>query len=118
MILARFFRSKDGAIKAVEISGHAGAGEFGSDIVCAAASTIAYTAVGALEEICGIKDGIRIEENSQEDAVSFVDIRIPGNLDKATAEKADIVLRTMEVGYRQLEATVRGQYVTVEQLID
>ena len=106
MILAAFFKSADGQIRRIEISGHAGADEIGKDLVCAAASAILYTALGAIEEICGLTDFYRIVEDMDSDSIPFSEIWIPNQIDSIETEKAvQIILRTMQVGYKQLEET-------------
>lgn len=40
-------------IRCVYMSGHSGYSEPGTDIICAAASVLCYTAANALEDICG-----------------------------------------------------------------
>ncbi len=44
-----------GTITGFEVEGHAGAGTYGNDIVCAAISFLATTCANALEEVAAIK---------------------------------------------------------------
>ncbi len=53
MIKCVFFQS-EGLLCGFEISGHAGAGTAGNDIVCAAVSSAAYMTVNTLSEILKI----------------------------------------------------------------
>ena len=48
MIQATFIRHK-GNLESVELTGHAGSGEYGFDIVCAAVSTLSINFVNSLE---------------------------------------------------------------------
>ena len=48
MIQATFIRHK-GNLESVELIGHAGSGEYGFDIVCAAVSTLSINLVNSLE---------------------------------------------------------------------
>ena len=40
MIHAVFERAEDGELRCAEITGHAGSGEYGFDVVCASVSTL------------------------------------------------------------------------------
>ncbi len=53
MVKAKFRIRDDEA--SFTLSGHAGAGEAGEDIVCAAASSAAYMAANTITEILGVK---------------------------------------------------------------
>ena len=74
------------------------------DLVCSAVSAIAYTTVGALGELCGFED------YSEEDG--FMETMLPEDMDDEKARIADIILATMEIGLRQIEAQYPG-YVHV-----
>ena len=121
MIHAVFYKSSDGRIRQVEVSGHAGADEAGKDIVCAAASAILYTTIGAIEEICAISDFYQIVDNADEKSVPFSEIRIPEQFLSLDDEKAaQIILKTMLIGYKQLEETVvkdfNNRFMQVKEL--
>ena len=49
MVKAEFYTNKESGSITLKLSGHAGAGEKGQDIVCAAASILAYTVVQAIQ---------------------------------------------------------------------
>lgn len=53
MIRAVFFRS--GSLRGFELSGHAGSGVYGSDIVCAAVSSAAYMAANTVTEVLSVE---------------------------------------------------------------
>lgn len=48
MIKVRFYRKVDGSVH-MTMKGHAGAGPAGEDLVCAAATTLSYTAAQAVQ---------------------------------------------------------------------
>ena len=67
MVKAEFFTNKESGSITMKLSGHAGQAEKGSDIVCAAASILAYTVAQALQfmyEEGGLqkKPHLRLEE--------------------------------------------------------
>jgi len=91
-------KNSSGCFRGFEVKGHAGYDDYGRDIVCAAASVTAYTTAGALEDIAGIK-GCYSEKSGL-----FV-INLPDE-ERMTAEQrntADIILKTAEIGFRQIE---------------
>lgn len=96
MIKAEIYKDKYENIIKFSIMGHAGFADKGFDIVCAAVSILAQTALISLNSVC------RIDE---EDIDYFIDdtngilkVSLPNKLDREKREKANIVLRTMETG--------------------
>ena len=55
MIEVLFYRKESGALKGFQISGHAGYGESGNDIVCAAVSALSENLVNSVEAFTGDK---------------------------------------------------------------
>lgn len=89
-------RTKSGEIKGFSIKGHAngrGSGEY--DLICAAISAIGYTALGALDELCGI--------HSYEESDGYLQLTLPDNMTDEAWAKAQIILETMEIGLKQIE---------------
>lgn len=96
MTKATIYRSKDGLIKGFKIRGHAGASRRGDyDLVCAAISAIGYTALGALDELCGI--------NNYVESDGRLEMMLPENLSPNVLAKAEIILETLEIGLKQIE---------------
>ncbi len=97
MIKAVFNRSDNGEISGFEVKGHAnssGKGEY--DLICASVSAIGYTALGGLQELCGIE--------CYEERNGYLKMDLPGNLSEETMKTAQIILKTMEIGLQQVEA--------------
>ena len=61
MIQSTFIRSNQ-ALVSVELTGHAGSGEFGYDIVCAAVSALSMNLVNALEALTSCMPEVIIDE--------------------------------------------------------
>ncbi len=61
MIRVRF-QTADGLISGFHLSGHAGAGEYGQDIVCAAVSSAAYMTANTITEIVGATAAITVDD--------------------------------------------------------
>lgn len=77
------------------ISGHSDYGIAGEDIVCAAVSALSDTAVLALEHLVGAEPEF-IEEDG------FLSCRIKTSLDLDTLAKAQLILKTMLLGIKNI----------------
>lgn len=84
-------------IKHVQVKGHAGYGDYGTDIVCSAISSITITIINGLTDICFIKD---LEINVED---GFVSLKVPENLNARDSEILDLFLNTLELGYKDIE---------------
>ncbi len=56
------YQTAGGRLTGFSLSGHAGAGEHGQDIVCAAVSSAAYLTVNTATEIVGAKASIHLDD--------------------------------------------------------
>jgi uncharacterized protein len=98
-------RDKEGFIWQFIVKGHAGFDKVGKDIVCAAVSVTAYNAVGALEELAGLKNFY-----SEKDGFMLCSIPLGLSLDKK--ETVRVILETTVIGFKQIELSYR-KYVSV-----
>ena len=105
MINVVFSKNSLGDILGFEIKGHAGYSESGSDIVCAGVSAIAYTALGALDEMVKVNDFI--EKNGK------LKFNLPITINDEQSYIAQIILKTMYIGLLQIEEQY-GEYITVK----
>ena len=96
MINVSIVRDGSGFIWQFTVEGHAGYAEQGRDIICAAASVTAYTAVGALEELAGIK-GCYCEKDG------FFSCEIPKDIAGPQKQTVKIILETTVIGFKQIE---------------
>ena len=89
-------RLKNGEIFGFSIKGHAEAAQDGEfDMVCAAISAVGYTTLGGLEELCGV--------NTYKESDGNLDMELPENMTADAWAKAQIILKTMEIGLKQIE---------------
>lgn len=96
MTRAVIYRLKDGSISGFKIKGHANSKSDGEyDLVCAAISAIAYTALGGLHELCGI--------TAWDESDGYMALELPESLAPENRAKAQIILETMEIGLKQIE---------------
>lgn len=108
MINISIFRDKQGIIKRLKIEGHAGYGQRGNDIVCAAVSVTAYNAVGALEELAGIK-------NCHYEKDGYMEINIPSDIGEECKKTARIILETTVVGFKQIEMEYKNYVLVLDK---
>ena len=96
-------------IIAIYMSGHSDLGEEGNDIICAGASTLCYTAANALNDICGYDDEkvLRVTDEGLESV--NVRITVPDEGDEDTRNRAQVIMRTIEVGLMNLAMSVNEE---------
>ena len=84
-----FYKNKNGDFFGFEAKGHAGGGEAGYDIYCAAISAITQTACIGLEEVCSCKLKLRMRDG-------FLSAFISEN--EAKDEKCQTLFKTLNLG--------------------
>lgn len=97
MIKVELVIDSNKAVSSFTMKGHAGAAPYGEDIVCAAVSAIVYTALGSLDDLCGIKN-YTLEEG-------FVKWQMPDNISEDKRSTANIILKSMMIGLKQIRYT-------------
>jgi Predicted ribosomal protein len=97
MIKVELVMDSSNAVSSFKMAGHAGAAPHGEDIVCAAVSAIVYTTLGSLEDLCGITS-YTIDEG-------FVEWHMPEGVSEEVKRTADIILKTMIIGLKQIRYT-------------
>lgn len=98
-------RDNEGFIWQFSVNGHAGFSKSGKDIVCAAVSVTAYNAVGALDELVGLKDFY-----SERDG--YMLCSLPAGISEDMKQTARIILETTAIGFKQIEMQYQ-KYVRV-----
>ena len=96
MTTVRFSR-RDGKFVAVSCEGHTDYGEHGSDIVCAALSSVVQTAVLGLLQVAGIAVDYKINEDA-----GALSAKLPDKLSERQAHDADVILKTAFLGVSDL----------------
>lgn len=111
MIHVKIFRNQKGYFNRYTISGHSGYDIKGQDIVCAAISVLAQTALMSLVEVCGVKE----EEIKYfiDEEKGILDVILPKNMDKSIKDKTQIVLKTLELGIKSVIA-IYPKYIILE----
>lgn len=106
MISINIVEDKFGAVRGFRINGHSGYAESGSDIVCAAVSALAYTAVGAIFKMCGsplwsTSDGC-------------MECIVPDDVVDGNKDVVDTILNTIVIGFKQIELSY-SKYVRINR---
>ncbi len=111
MITVEIHKNTSGQIASLSVSDHSGFAEEGRDIICAGVSTLVYTAIEALHQMCGLSDFYRIVEDSDGNSVPFSTITLPvSSLNNAQLHSSQIIMRTVEIGFLLLEESARADY--------
>ena len=96
MIKVTFYYSKQGAPLGFNFRGHSGYAQSGSDIVCAAVSSVAYMTANTIIEVMGISADAKVDENGE------MTLLIP----EECADKPNDILSGLELHIKELS----GQY--------
>ncbi len=95
-------------IRSFRVEGHAGFGEYGKDIVCAAISVLADTAVNGLEQFLSIKPVYQAEDGFLECSLT----QLESEQDRFAAR---VILGTMMLGLKQIRDVYGSKYIMIEQ---
>lgn len=98
-------------IQGYKLEGHANYAEEGEDIVCAAVSVLAQTALLSLNKVGKIEEeklNYKIDEE-----IGYLEVILPSYLDRDRASKAETILRTFELGIKSIIESY-PKYITLE----
>lgn len=87
-----------GLLQGFHVSGHAGYAPHGRDIVCAAVSALAQTAVIGLQEVVGVAPDVE-----RDDEAGLLACRLPAALSERQAPGSQVILQTFAAGVRAVE---------------
>lgn len=105
MIKCKFLLNGD-KLLAVTIEGHAGYAEEGSDIVCAAATTLSCAIGDGIVEVLGVKAKCSANEGN-------IIIDISKNSTEEI-EECQVLMKTLQLGFKNLELNY-GNYIKVDE---
>ncbi|MGM0237578.1 ribosomal-processing cysteine protease Prp [Enterococcus sp. AZ103] len=100
MIKGAFTRNQAGVIVSFELSGHAQSGEYGHDIVCAAVSALAISAVNGLDALAGYEPIVDVDE----DEGGYLYVEILSGLTQEQVNISQILLENLLLGLQAIEA--------------
>ncbi|MBR3928775.1 MAG: ribosomal-processing cysteine protease Prp [Clostridia bacterium] len=98
-----FYLTDNGDILGFEASGHAGYGEYGSDIVCAAISALTQATAGGLGEVVKAPIITKVDENT-----GFLSCNIKPECSSETLKNAQILLVTLKMALTEISRDYPG----------
>jgi uncharacterized protein YsxB (DUF464 family) len=99
MIKSSFKRNDAGQILSFEVSGHAEAGPYGSDLVCAAVSALTISTVNGINALAGFEP--IVETNEAEGGYLYVEMIENANQEQTNI--AQILLENLLLGLQAVE---------------
>lgn len=87
------------------ISGHAGSGEYGFDVVCASVSVLSFNFVNSVNEIAGIEPILQLESEG-----GFLKIERPQELTEQQTQVWDVLFSSLVIGIQNISENT-SQYV-------
>lgn len=97
MIIATLLRNASGEIEGFYLTGHAGFGVHGQDIVCAAASMLAINCVNSLELVANVTP--QVEEDAD---AGILRVSLPSSMTDDQRRDAQVLLRALQQGFHDL----------------
>ena len=107
------FERTDGELTSLFMNGHSGYSEVGTDIICSSASTLFYTAVNSLIELCGVDESVFDIREDIGDGNVHASFTVP-DLGNDERVKAQVIMESALIGFRTLEQTANAgdeQYI-------
>lgn len=90
------------------VSGHTGFEAAGEDIVCAAVSALATSALNGITDVVGITAGYEVRE-------AYLECILPETLSETERYGAKVLLETLYLSLKDLEKQYR-EYITITEL--
>jgi hypothetical protein len=106
MITINLQRDGEGTIRHFSATGHAGYAGQGPDIVCAAITALAASAIGSLQELADI-DPVR----QLEDGLIQFSLPDPSGLTAGQQQIASILMQSLVIGCRQIQISYGHRFI-------
>lgn len=101
------FNCQNGFISGFVLKGHAGAGEYGQDIVCSAVSVLAINTVNSLEKLAEVSPQVLSDDKNG----GLLDVQLSD--DQVQQARAQLLLKSFELGLRDV-AKSYGKYIKIK----
>ncbi|MFV0558089.1 MAG: ribosomal-processing cysteine protease Prp [Enterococcus sp.] len=111
MIQGTFKRNDSGQIVSFELTGHAEAGPYGSDIVCAAVSAVAISTINGITALAGAKP--IVEANEREGGALYVEV--VSGLTQEQTNIEQILLENLLLGLQSIEQE-NSEYIQLKTI--
>lgn len=112
MISAAFKINKQHQFVSLEVSGHAMAGEYGSDVVCAGVSAIVIGLVNNLSRMAQITPAVEMDDEEG----GYLYIELPATLAAKQQEMAQLLFESCYLILKEDIEPNYGEYVQVKQI--
>ncbi len=106
MITITLQRDEEETIRHFTASGHAGYVDQGPDIVCAAITALAASAIGSLQELADIDP-----ERQLEDGLIRFSLPDPSGLTAAQRQIAAVLMQSLVIGCRQIQISYGSRFI-------
>lgn len=100
MIKGTFKRNDSGQIVTFTLTGHAEAGPYGSDIVCASVSALAISTINGIDALAGVAP--KVEANESEGG--YLKMDVVSGLTQEQTNIEQILLENLLLGLQSIEA--------------
>ena len=94
------FHKKDHELVSFEMTGHAGFGEHGEDIVCAGVSALAITTVNSIEKLAGYQPIVDVDEVKG----GYLYFEVVRGVTKVQAQTTQILLNSLLLGLEDIQS--------------
>lgn len=111
MINIRFYWDESDRIQKLWMTGHAGFGEYGEDIVCAAASAQVISVENSLVQILNINPTTQVDEIEG----GYLELTLPADLTSEVDADAQLLMRHLHLAYQVLEENY-PDYIQIQDL--
>lgn len=106
MITITIQQTQSKEYKSVQAIGHAGFGQQGTDIVCAAVSILFINTLNAIETLTKDKDKMQIASDQDK---GLIDCRFSGQL----SEQTNLLLNAMVLGLTNVQEQYSSKYISL-----
>lgn len=100
---------KSELIYAIEVTGHSGYSEAGSDIICSAVSTLTQNCEMGLKEMLKINTKFILDENKP-----YLYVELPESLSESDLHDSQIILKSTYLGLKDL-ADSYPKYISIKE---
>ena len=113
MIKGTFKRNDAGQIVSFTLTGHADAGPYGSDSVCAGVSALAISTVNGIASLAGFEP--IVEMNEEEGGYLYTEVT--SGMTQEQNNIAEILLENLLLGLQSIEAE-NSEYIQIKTIND
>ena len=99
MIKGTFKRNQANDIISFEVSGHANAGPYGSDIVCAAVTALAFSTVNGIEALAGFVPIVSMDHENE----GYLYVETITEITEEQSKTAQILMENLLLGLTSIQ---------------